>query len=173
MRIIIDTREKPAATKLIESEFEKQGISFIRSKLPYGDYQSPDNPNVIVDRKQNLIELCANVSTVPKKDKDGKIKRTITGAVQTDLVRFTSELAGARAFGYKLTILCEHGGRIRSLDDVIEWQNPRLKKSPLAMSGKRLYTVLSQLQKKYEFNIVFCSKAETGKEIIRILSGDK
>ena len=147
----------------------KQGVSFIRSKLPYGDYQSPDNPNLIIDRKQNLLELTANVSSVPKKDENGRIKRNSDGSVMTDLSRFTSELRGAREFGYHLIILCEHGGQIRTLEDVKSWTNPRLKTSPLAMSGQRLYVVLNRLMLTYEFEIEFCDKRNTGKRIIEIL----
>ena len=169
MRIIIDTREKPTATKLIEAEFKRHGISFIRSKLPYGDYQSPDNPNVIIDRKQNLLELCANVSTVPKKDENGRIKKDSDGQAMTDLKRFTAELKGAKDFGYQLIILCEHGQGITCIEDVQSWSNPRLKKSPLAMSGPRLYVILNRLMITYGFKIVFCDKKDTGKEIIRLL----
>ena len=172
MRIIIDTREKPKATEKIEAEFKRQGIQFLRSKLPYGDYHSPDYPDVVVDRKQNLAELCANVSTVPKKEKDGKIKRYEDGSVMTELSRFTSELQGARQFGYKMVILCEHGGAVKSLEDVRRWVNPRLKESPLAMSGERLYIVLSRLMKTYSFDIQFCDKRNTGKRIIEILRGE-
>ncbi len=172
MRIQIDTREKPAATEKIIAEFDKQGVTYIRSKLPYGDYFSPDNPGVVVDRKQNLTELCANVSDVPKKNKDGTFRKDSDGQILTEKRRFTNELKGAREFGQKVIILCEHGGQIRSLEDVKEWKNPRLKDSPLAMSGYRLYIVLNRLMQTYNFEIQFCDKRSTGKEIIRILKGE-
>ena len=169
MRIIIDTREKPKATEKIEAEFKRQGVQYLRSKLPYGDYHSPDYPDIVIDRKQNLLELCANVSSVPKKDENGKIKRNSDGSVMTDLSRFSAELRGARNFGYHMVILCEHGGQIKTLEDVKSWTNPRLKTSPLAMSGHRLYVVLSRLMLTYDFEIEFCDKRNTGKRIIEIL----
>lgn len=172
MRIIIDTREKPKATEKIESEFKKQGVQYLRSKLPYGDYHSPDYPDIVIDRKQNLTELCNNVSSVAKKDKNGRIKRYEDGTVMTELNRFTSELKGAKSFGYKMIVLCEHGGQIHSLEDVRNWKNPRLRESPLAMSGERLYIVLSRLTQTYDFEIRFCDKRETGKRIIEILQGE-
>ena len=173
MRIIIDTREKPKATEKIEAEFKRQGVQFIRSKLPFGDYMSPDNPDIIIDRKQNLLELCTNLSDVPKKEKDGKIKKDADGKPLTDKRRFISELKGAKEFGQHLIILCEHGGQIKTLEDVKSWKNPRLKDSPLAMSGPRLYVVLRRLILTYDFEIEFCDKRQTGKRIIELLKVKK
>lgn len=172
MTIQIDSREKSKAIKLIEQEFSRKGIKYYTSKLFVGDYMSLDNPRLIIDRKSNLAELCANVSSVPKKDKDGRFKRDINGKVMTELDRFTAELARAQENGIKLVLLCEHGGKIRNLEDVKQWQNPRLKSSPLAMSGARLYNILYVLSKKYDIDIVFCDKRSTGREIARILGGE-
>lgn len=171
MRIQIDTREKPKATVLIENEFRKRGVNFIRSKLPFGDYASPDNPDIVIDRKQNLLELCSNLSDVPKKDSNGKIKKGADGQPLTDKKRFIHELAGAREFGQHLIILCEHGEGIRSLEDVKNWENPRLQESPLAMSGSRLFVILSRMMLTYDFEIEFCDKYQTGKRIIELLEG--
>lgn len=171
MTIQIDSREKAKAIKMIEAEFDRQGVQHFSSKLFVGDYMSLDNPRLSIDRKQNLSELCNNVSTVPKKEKDGKFKKDCNGRTMTDLARFTDELARAKENGIKMVILCEHGKDIRTLDDVKDWNNPRLKKSPLAMSGKRLHQVLLTLSKTYDFEIRFCDKRDTGKEIIRILGG--
>ena len=61
MIIQIDSREKARAIKKIVEEFDKQGIRHPISKLMIGDYMNYDNPRLIVDRKQNLSELCSNV----------------------------------------------------------------------------------------------------------------
>ena len=61
MNIIIDTREKPKAIEKIVKEFDLQGIKYVRSKLFGGDYQSLDNARLVIDRKQDLQELCGNV----------------------------------------------------------------------------------------------------------------
>lgn len=171
MTIQIDSREKAKAIKIIEAEFVKQGVQFFSSKLFVGDYMSLDNPRLSIDRKQNLSELCNNVSTVPKKEKDGRFKKDQNGKIMTELSRFTDELSRAKENGIKMVILCEHSKDIKTLDDVRNWNNPRLKNSPLAMSGKRLHQVLLTLSKTYDFDIVFCDKRNTGKEIIRILGG--
>lgn len=171
MIIQIDTREKVKAIDKIVRTFDLYKIGHISSKLYVGDYMSLDNPRLVIDRKQNLLEICSNVSSVPKKDKSGHIKKTADGRPMTDLLRFTDELQRAKDAGIKLIILCEHGGGIKSLEDIIKWQNPRLKESPLAMSGERLYTVLSVLMKQYGFGIEFCDKRSTGKRILELLGG--
>lgn len=108
MTIQIDSREKARAIKNIVAEFDKQKINYFTSKLYVGDYMNYDNPRVIIDRKQNLTELCANVCQ------------------QHD--RFRAELLRAKEAGIKIIILCEHSKDIKCLEDVIWWQNPRKKK---------------------------------------------
>lgn len=152
MTIQIDTREKQKAIIKIISEFEKQNIKYYSSKLFVGDYMNLDNPRLIIDRKQNLAELVSNVCQQHK--------------------RFKAELLRAKENGIKIIILCEHSGSIKNLDDVKGWTNPRLKNSPLAMSGERLYKVLSTMSNTYDVDFVFCDKLHTGKKIIEILSND-
>lgn len=150
MDIIVDSREKAKAIQKIIKTFEANNINYLVSKLPVGDYMSLDNSRLVIDRKQNLSELCCNVCQQHE--------------------RFEAELERANKYGIKLIILCEHGGAIRSLEDVISWTNPRLKVSPLAMSGERLYKVLSTMSKRYNVEFLFCTKSNTGKEILRILN---
>lgn len=148
--IQIDSREKAKAIQKILFQFEKSGITYFTSKLPVGDYISLDNARLAVDRKQNLSELCTNVCQQHK--------------------RFKAELERANQLGIKLVILCEHGRNVKCLEDVLEWENPRLKISPLAVSGERLYKILSAMSAKYNVDFQFCTKAETGKRIINILN---
>jgi ERCC4-type nuclease len=149
MTIQIDTREKARAIKLVLAEFEKQNIKHISSKLYVGDYMSLDNPKVIVDRKQNLNEVCNNVCQ--------------------DHKRFVAEIEKANEAGIKLIFLVEHSNRIKCLEDVNTWYNPRLKVSPLAVSGQRLFKILYSIKHKYGVEFLFCDKAHTGKKIIELL----
>lgn len=149
MIIQVDSREKARAIKLILAEFDRQGIHHPVSKLMIGDYMNYDNPRVIVDRKQNLSELCQNVC----QDHD----------------RFRRELLKAQENEIKLIILCEHGDDIECLEDIIFWDNPRLKKSPKATTGQTLYNILTTLERKYGVQFEFCNKLETGKRIVELL----
>ena len=152
MVIQVDSREKAHAIQKILAEFDRKNIKWFVSKLPVGDYMSLDNPKLVIDRKQNLQEICGNVVQQKK--------------------RFLAELERANEYGIELVILCEHGGEIRSLPDVVNWVNPRLKESPLAVSGERLFKILSAISKKYGVSFLFCDKRSTGKRIIEILSND-
>ena len=162
MIIQIDSREKAKAIQKIIEEFDRQGIKHPVSKLMVGDYMNYDNPRVIVDRKQNLTEVCSNVC----QDHD----------------RFRRELLLAKENGIQLIILCEHGKDIKSLEDVIFWKNPRSEKRKKidgkwqtvhtnAMKGDVLYKILTTLQEKYGVRFEFCDKEETGRKIVEILGG--
>jgi hypothetical protein len=163
--IQIDSREKARAIKKIVAEFDRQGVKHPVSKLMVGDYMNYDNPRLIIDRKQNLSELCANVCS--------------------DHERFRRELLLAQENDIKLIILVEHGKDIHKLEDVIWWENPRRWKrvrnndtgkwediETKAMQGETLFKILKTQERKYGCRFMFCEKKDTGKEIIRILRGD-
>lgn len=178
LTIQIDSREKARAIKKIVAEFERQGVKYYVSKLWTGDYMSLDNPRLIIDRKQNLSEICANVC----QDHD----------------RFRNELLRAQEAGIKLIILIEHSNRIKSIDDVETWENPRRKKrvwvddrivadengdeswevghyetiETKAMTGETLAKVMRTMERKYGCEFLFCSKDKAGKMIIEILGGE-
>lgn len=164
MNIQIDSREKAKAIKKILAEFEDQGVDYYISKLYVGDYMNLDNPRLIIDRKQNLTELCSNVC----QDHD----------------RFRNELIRANNAGIDVIILCEHGKGVEFLEDVIWWDNPRLYKrvqdpdtgkwkdiTTKAITGEKLYKILCTLQRKYQCRFEFCDREETGKRIIELLGG--
>lgn len=89
MIIQIDSREKARAITKIVAEFDRQNITHPVSKLMVGDYMNYDNPRLIIDRKQNLSELCNNVCN--------------------DHDRFRRELILAQKNEIQLVILVEHG----------------------------------------------------------------
>lgn len=183
LTIQIDSREKTRAIAKIISEFERRGIKHYISKLWAGDYMSLDNPRLIIDRKQNLSEICANVCQHHE--------------------RFRNELIRAQEHGIKLIILIEHSNQIKSIDDVETWKNPRryvkskawvddalaidengeeywivghwktVVKETKAMTGKTLAQVMRTQERKYGCRFMFCDKLHTGQRIIEILGGDK
>lgn len=165
LTIQIDSREKARAIKKIVAEFDSQGIAHYTSKLYVGDYMSLDNPRLIIDRKQNLTEICSNVCQGHE--------------------RFRNELMRAQEHGIKLVILIEHSSQIKSIDDVAKWENPRLNKRvrdketglwktvrTKAMTGETLSKIMRTMERKYGCKFMFCSKEQTGKRIIEILGGD-
>ena len=151
--IIVDTREKARAIVRILAEFDLQGVEYVRKKLDFADYADPARlPGVVVDRKLNLLEVVTNVTTERK--------------------RVVREIERCNAAGCRLVFLVEHGNRIRKLEDVIWWQNPRLKESPYALSGERLHKIMKAMETYYGIEWQFCNKQSTGRRILQILGCD-
>ena len=67
-------------------------------------------------------------------------------------------------------VLVEHGAEVKCIDDVQKWVNPRLKESPLAVSGERLYKILKAIEYSYHCRFDFCTNAQTGRRIVEILT---
>lgn len=153
MVIIVDTREKPRAIQKILVEFDRKGVEVVRRALNFADYFNPARPEVIIDRKQNLNEIAFNV---------------VQGRA-----RFLREVERCNRAGCHMIVLIEHSPRIRKLEDVIGWKNPRLKVSPLAVSGERLFRIMKAMGLKYGIEWQFCGKQQTGKRIIELLRSDE
>ena len=166
MQVQVDTREHAKEWERIKGQFDTLGVQYFRSKMYVGDYQSLDNPRLVIDRKKDLQEICGNVCQQHE--------------------RFKAELLRAKEQGIKLVILCEHGADIKSLEDVFFWQNPRKYQirwktvngkrvkdviSAKAVDGNQLYKSLCTIRDRYFVDFQFCSKEETGKKIIEILGG--
>lgn len=167
MDIQIDSREKARAIKKIVQTFEKEGVNYFSSKLLVGDYMNLDNPRVIIDRKQNLQELCGNVCQQHE--------------------RFKRELVKAMQANIQLIILIEHGPDVKSIEDVYFWQNPRKHEvrwrmvngkrekyvvSAKAVDGNQLYKSLCTIRDRYNVRFEFCEKKDTGRKILELL-GEK
>jgi len=152
LKIYVDTREKPQAIQKILNHFQKSGLEIIRQKLDEGDYKLDPEGMVTVDRKQNLQEVCGNLTR--------------------ERERFQRELRRCAEKGETIYVLVEHGGMIRELADVAEWRNPRLKHSAKAVDGPQLYKLMLTYAAKYGVRWRFCTKQTTGREILRILGVD-
>ena len=99
MQIQVDTREHKKEWERVQKQFDKiENIQYFRSKLYVGDYQSLDNPRLVIDRKKDLQELCGNVTQQHE--------------------RFKAELIRAMQAGIQVVILVEHGTDINCLEDV-------------------------------------------------------
>lgn len=174
MIIQVDSREKARAIKKIEAEFDRQGIKHPISKLIVGDYVNYDNPRVIIDRKQNLAEVCSNLIQQHE--------------------RFRNEALLAKDLGITLIILVEDGVKVKSLADVEHWINPRRYQYCKAHGiptrgdveaeiaeferhggtrqptpGPQLARTMRTMSERYGIIWEFCSKSQTGKRIVEIL----
>lgn len=145
MKIIIDSREKKC--EHIKAWFDKNGIEYEIKKLDVGDFIIPDNPKISVDRKQNLSELSRNLTN------------------KADHSRFWKEVRRAKEQGMKLYILCEHGGKIKSIQDVALWSD---KYS--GVNGRNLMNEIYRVHIAYGVEFLFCDKRCTARRIVKILN---
>ena len=143
-RLIVDSREKK--WEHVAAYLDRNGIEYEVRALNVGDYML-DGGRVSVDRKRNLSELSRNLMN------------------PSDHARFWREVRRAREHGIKLYILCEHGGKIKSIQDVAQWSD---KYS--GVSGRRLMDEIYRVHISYGINFIFCSKRSTGRRIIEILT---
>jgi len=171
MNIQVDSREHESEWKRIKKQFDKLKVSYFRSKLYVGDYQSLDNPRLVIDRKKDLQELYGNICQQHE--------------------RFKAELIRAMENNIKIVILCEHGEDVKCLEDVyFFYQEPmerwhfvyqeiaghkvkvKEKYMQKEIDGKKMYKTFYTMQERYNVDFVFCTKSETGKKIVEILSND-
>lgn len=147
MVLLEDTRNKIGKHKNVHAYCEKHGIELIRECLDVGDYMLPDG-KISVDTKKDLSELATNLLN------------------PQDKKRFMREVRRAREQGIQLVVLCEHGGKIKCLQDVAGW---RSEFSPV--TGRALLDRMYKLSVSYGVRFEFCSKRNTGKRIVEILEG--
>ena len=152
MILLEDTRQQTAKHKEKHEWFAENGVEILRTKLVVGDYSLPADQRVCIDTKANLLEVCGNVTQQHR--------------------RFVEELDRAKMLGIELIILCEEKN-IQTLEDVKNWKNPRLHRSPKALTGEKLYKILKSIEERHGCRFLFCTKEEAGKRIIEILSAGK
>lgn len=167
MTVQVDTREHKKEWERIQKQFDSIGVKYFRSKMYVGDYQSLDNPRLVIDRKKDLQELCGNAC-----QQHERFKAELIRAIQQDI---------------KIVILVEHGEDVKTLEDVYFWENPRKHEirwktvdgqrvktvcSEKAVDGVQLYRSLLTVKNRYNVDFVFCTKEQTGKKIVEILSND-
>lgn len=141
--ILCDTREK--ANGRVLEYFEKYHVPYKNQKLETGDYMDSDKMDITIDRKQNLGELLTNMCS-------------------SDKGRFWREIRRAREEGIRFYILCEHGRKYKSIQDVAEYKDRYSK-----ISGRELMERMYAAHIAYGVEFLFCDKRSTGKKILEIL----
>lgn len=148
-----DTRDKAGKHKNLDDYLVSQGHQIVRSKLYVGDITLLNDQRICIDLKRNLAEVVVNVTQQHE--------------------RFIREIKRAQDANIKLIFLVEHGGSVKTLCDVPKWENPRLKVSPLAVSGERLFKIMYTMMQKYNIEWEFCDKRCTGKKVLELLGADE
>ncbi len=144
--IICDSREKE--NQRVIEYFEKHHVPYRIEALETGDYMDSDRMTITVDRKKDLVELTRNLCS-------------------NDQGRFWREIRRSKAEGIKMIVLCEHGGKIKTIKDVASWKNPYSK-----VSGRSLMNEIYRVHIAYGVEFLFCDKRSTGRRILELLEYD-
>lgn len=149
MTIIEDTRQQANKHEIKHKYFEENGINILRSKLPIGDYARLDNLSLVIDTKKDIQELIMDVTK--------------------DHERFKKEVLRAKENGIQLVVLVENEENVYDKEDLLKWENPRLKKSPKATTGGILFKILNTMEKRYGVRFLFSTVQESPSFICNIL----
>ena len=142
--IIIDTREK--GHKSIIKYFEEHNIDYITSKLDYGDYKLYKDNTVVIDRKDNLLELAGNLCHTNEHE---RIKR---------------EIVRAKEDGCKDFIFLIAESKIKSVEDIKNWKSPHTK-----VKGETLLKIMQSMKNKYNIRFIICPRKDMPKKILDLL----
>lgn len=153
--LLIDTREKPKAIQSIIKTLDEARIPHESTKLLFGDYMDYNRPSIVIDRKQNIAELAKNCT----REHD----------------RFRAELERAKAANARLIILVEQNRykdrdkwiHVESIEDIMLWSSPHT-----TIRGEKVFRVLRAWMSKYDIDVQFCDKRQTGRRILEIIYGE-
>lgn len=147
--ILIDSREKQNKINHITGYFDRHNIAYDRTKLYIGDYMRADNGLLLIDRKQNLLEVAHNATQ--------------------EHARFKRELERLSAVKGKMYILVEEN--IGSLENVAEWTSPVKKNGTpyTKIQGITLYRIMLAWQRRHNIEFIFCHKNGTPRKILELL----
>ena len=146
--VIVDTREK--GHKSILKYFDEHNIDYITSKLEYGDYMIYKDNSVVIDRKNNLLELAGNLCHTTEHE---RIKREISRAKEDNCKDF-------------IFLISE--SKIKSLDDIKKWSSPHTR-----VRGSTLLKIMQTMKERYGVRFIFCERKKMGERIIELLGGGK
>lgn len=159
LTIVQDSREKIGKHKDVENYFKSHDITILRSKLPFGDYTLVNDMSIIIDFKQNMLEIEGNLTH--------------------DHVRFRNEILNANKCGIGLIILIEEEQQYKNLEDVkARYKIPRWKySSPTHKKGQlvanfnveTIVKAMQTMQQKYGVLFIFVTKENCGQIIMKIL----
>lgn len=194
MVIIEDKGQQDKKHELKHFSWEAQGIYWERYPLPVGDYilGSPPVLDVIARKQKRGIDVkkmdflgTYSVCVDTKKDMQ-EIVGNICGK-QHD--RFRDECILAQNNGIRLIVLVENTEGIRTIEEVADWKNPRMKRYEKVLemhakgkwenipepkapppSGTTLFKVMNTMQDKYGVRFQFCRPEEAAGRVVQILA---
>lgn len=150
--LLVDTREKwtqeGSKDRHLSGYFARHKIPFRIQKLDVGDYML-EGGGVTVDRKQNIDEICKNLTN------------------SADKKRFFAEVRRARQQGLRLVVLIE-SNQVRTYADLKAWRSKYSR-----VPGSALCRQMEKLRLAYGVEFIFCPRVSAARKIIEILNNAK
>lgn len=145
----MDTREKLHKKTHILNYFKRHNIEVERIKLNVGDYCIKGKEKIVIDLKQNLLEIANNFFC--------------------DKVRFEAECMRAKANDIQLIFLIEEQC---DKDKLLKWRSPTdvNGKRFLNVYGWQIYNEMKRYAKLFNVKFRFCHKLGTGRKVIELLT---
>jgi hypothetical protein len=198
MQIAVDknqfTGSHGRSNKQKHKAMEAMGVELLPLPLPFGDYcLVNDDIQAVLDEKGDKVAKKDLLNHIKVSIDTKKSIEEIWGNVHgSQHERFRRELLKPINTGAKLIILIEHGSDVRCLEDVYFFYQPEMvryrwttqivcgkptkvreqyKQKPI--KGDSLYRALCTIRDRYNVDFVFCTKEETGRKIVEILSNDQ
>lgn len=182
MILLEDTRNQVGKHKNVARYCQENSIEIVRSKLVVGDYMSPYVSNISVDTKQNLEEVIKNITEKRFRNELLLAKKLDIHLVvlieHGDGITCTKDILkweNPRLEFYKFQLKKQ----LKLFGEYNEWYLYKLakqrglnpKRPP--QSPEQLYKSLLTIESNEEYDVEFkfCSKEETGRKILEILSG--
>lgn len=154
--LVEDSRQQIHKHDTKHEYFQRKGIKVIRSKLYVADYALLTDMRVCVDTKYSISELYQDMYQSHE--------------------RFRNEADRAKDNGIRLYILVENKKGFRCIDDLLDWNNPQLKKS--RPKGKKppvpndqFVKALHTFSDRHGAVFRFVSPENSGRAILYLLTG--
>lgn len=192
--IVEDKGQQSGKHEIKHQWFEQHSVELLQAPLPVGDYiLHTDIVSDVIQRKAkrgvDLKKLdflgSYNVCVDTKKD----MQEIIGNICGKQHERFRDECILAQNNDIRLYILVENLDGIRSVEDVSNWRNPRMKRYETIVSkhkegkwmriplpkappttGDRLAKAMKTMEEKYSCRFMFCRPEEAGERILELLT---
>lgn len=194
MIVIEDKAQQDKKHELKHLYLESHGIYWERYPLPVGDYILANEQVLdVIARKQKRgtdvkkMDFLGTYQTCVDTKKD--MQEIIGNICGPQHDRFRDECILAQNNGIKLYVLIENENGVKSIDDLEEWDNPRLRiqkwittpsgqrrkvfKYPDATKGTTLAKAIRTMTKKYGVEFQFCRPEESGAKSLELLNSGK
>ena len=151
--IVVDTREK--GHKKILEYFDEVKQDYIPSKLEAADYMIFKDYSILIDRKDNIEEVCKNLCN---KKEHQRVVREIERAKLLGCKRFIFLIQSPK-------LPNKNEAKYKDLNDVCKFWSPYTK-----IKGITLYKIMKTFMEHHDCEFLFATQETMAQTIIDILN---